>query len=252
MGKKSKGNNKKGTRGESSDEEDFSPSVVETEESDPVSDRSAATFDMSESIDMLSEKKFNLREPALHKIITYLQGSHDDEENLRVLDGYLETLATHLTRMLRRPANTKEGLLCMELVALLGLYMSANADVLVQRVEKPLLVLCQSKDGNALQAQAIFTLSFLAYVANKEDFLLRSLDAVQTLLLNVAGESLSDEVQSRAAESWVLLTSLLPAAEVLSKGKDEGLFEAFFAQIDEAASTSINAKVTAGKVSLRT
>lgn len=131
MGKKTKGSGKKREE-DSSDEENVvkdgtdeddrrtGPSQGEASGDNPTS------FDMSESIDMLSEKKVNLREPSLQKIIKFLQGSHDDENNLGVLNGYIETLTVHLTRMTRRPATTNEGKLCLQLIALLALYLGTQ------------------------------------------------------------------------------------------------------------------------------
>ncbi|RYH11946.1 hypothetical protein EON65_38430 [archaeon] len=91
---------------------------------------SSGSFDISESIDMLSEKKVNLREPSLQKIIKFLQGSHDDENNLIVLNGYIETLTVHLTRMIRRPATASEGKLCLQLIALLALYLGTQVQII--------------------------------------------------------------------------------------------------------------------------
>lgn len=241
MGRKSK-SGKKSAKDESDEGE-----VQEDLESEVAVDRSDA-FDMSEAIEMLSEKKYNLREPALKKIISFMQGSHDGEESLQVLDGFTETLTTHLTRMLRRPASDQEGILCLQLVCLLALYLSGDAVSLLKSIEKPIMALIQAKEATPLQSQALFTWSFTSFVSEKEEIVHEALETIESILLNECGDEFGDELLTRAAEGWVLLCTLLPAATVLSKSKDESLFEALFTQIDEASSTSINSKVAAGKV----
>eukprot|EP01039_Chlorochromonas_danica_P011430 gene11430-12779_t len=250
MGKKAKGN-KKDYRGDSSDEEEeeeFPSNLTVEQESESTFSEKAATdtFDLSESIDMLSEKKMNLREPALRNIITWLQGSHDDEENLRVLNGYLETLTTHITRMIRRPATTKEGELCLELLALLALYLGTEGDGLMKSTEKVVLQHVQST-ASPLQPMALFILSFASYVVNKEELLYRTLETVQNILVNETGVNYSDELITRATNAWILLSSLLSPSDVLERSKDEGVFEALCGVIEGASATSIASKVAVGR-----
>lgn len=228
MVKKSKG--KKG-KGDSSDEED----LVSTADDDsvlPSTHTTAPSFDMSEAIDMLSEKKINLREPALRNIITFLQGSHEDEEKLTVLNGYIETLTLQLTRMIRRPASTKEGELTLQLLSLLALYLAGAADLpekaISQLVDHP----------NPLQPTAVFTYAFLAYLS-QTDLLIRAVDTLQSKF----GDELGDEVHVRAVDGWVLLASLLPVQEVLERSKEE-VFEALALLIEDS---SVAVKASAGK-----
>eukprot|EP01031_Cornospumella_fuschlensis_P044628 gene44628-54575_t len=246
MGKKSKGGKRRDE--ESSDEENFRDGTEDGRaptQSD-TTENSASPFDVSESIDMLSEKKVNMREPSLQKIVKFLQGSHDDQNNLVVLNGYIETLTVHLTRMTRRPATTNEGKLCLQLIALLALHLGTQSDGLVKSLEKPLQVHADAPTS-PLQSDALFTLSFCAYAHNNEDLLMRTLEYVQNVLVNPMNVDYSDELRTRAADCWVLLASLLPPSDVLSRSKDEGLFSALYAQIDEAAATSISTKISAAK-----
>jgi hypothetical protein len=237
MGKKGSKGGKKSFK-DDSDEDELN--TIEDDAQTALSEKgptSRSNFDVSENIDMLAEKKINLREPALRNIIAFLQGNHDDESNLEVLHGYIETLTIHLVRMTRRPASVKEGKLCMDLVRLLGLYLGPEDDAMVKAMDKPLLQHIDDA-SSSFQADALFTQCFLAYVSRKEERLLSTLDNLQILLCNPSNAT--DTLLSTCIDCWVLLGTLIPASEALKRSKEE-VFEALAGQLDHASTSRLAA-----------
>ena len=63
----------------------------------------SSSFDMSEAMEMIREKKINMREPGLLNIIKFLQSSRNSEEE-NPLEHFHDTLLSLLLRMIRKPA----------------------------------------------------------------------------------------------------------------------------------------------------
>ncbi len=220
----------------------------------------SSTFDVGEAVDMLIEKKVNMREPGLTSIINHLQSSGRSSAEFDNLIDYLEVLITRLARMIRRPASSKEGILVCSVFNLLALYIGPHDQTLLQAVEKPLAQLIDRSDDetagiNELRCSALFTYSFLMYMYENEESLVETLDYLQQILLGESSEEHHEhggvvtytlEMKAKAIECWVLLASHLPEHEVLERAREGEVFETITTLLDNATN-DINMKVSAGR-----
>lgn len=220
----------------------------------------SSTFDLGEAVDMLIEKKVNMREPGLTSIINHLQSSGRSSAEFDNLMDYLEVLITRLARMIRRPASSKEGILVCSVFNLLALYIGPHDQTLLQAVEKPLVQLIDRSDDetagiNELRCSALFTYSFLMYMYENEESLVETLDYLQQILLGESSEEHHEhggvvtytlEMKAKAIECWVLLASHLPEHEVLERAREGEVFETITNLLDNATN-DINMKVSAGR-----
>lgn len=220
----------------------------------------SSTFDLGEAVDMLIEKKVNMREPGLTSIINHLQSSGRSSAEFDNLMDYLEVLITRLARMIRRPASSKEGILVCSVFNLLALYTGPHDQTLLQAVEKPLVQLIDRSDDetagiNELRCSALFTYSFLMYMYENEESLVETLDYLQQILLGESSEEHHEhggvvtytlEMKAKAIECWVLLASHLPEHEVLERAREGEVFETITNLLDNATN-DINMKVSAGR-----
>jgi hypothetical protein len=216
-------------------------------------------FDMGEAIEMLTEKKINLREPGLLSIIKHLQSHRDTEHD--ALDDYHETLTTILVRMIRRPASVKEGQLVCRLISLIALYHGADENSFVEQFEKPLQSIIDGKLGagyDDLQDYALFTLIFVTFICGSEDTNRNYLTYLQDMLLAQDLDSVSGQhaglvaypvhLKAKAIDCWVLLATQISASEILEKSKDEGVFEGIFEILrDGEGSAEVGRNVAAGR-----
>lgn len=275
MGKKSDraekaANKKKGVAEDEESSEEEAPKKIagnSTAKDEVVSNDTEATkasavsseFDMGEAIEMLTEKKINLREPGLLAIIKHLQSHRDTEHD--ALDDYHETLTTILVRMIRRPASVKEGQLVCRLIGLIALYHGADENYFVEQFEKPLQSIIDGKLGSGfddLQDYALFTLIFVTFICGNEDTNRNYLTYLQDMILAQDLEIVSGmhaglvaypvHLKSKAIDCWVLLATQISAPEILEKAKDEGIFEGIFEILrDGEGSADVSRNVSAGR-----
>ena len=102
--------------------------------------------DIPDVVEQLTDKRSSKREGALKTLVTYFQTSHDNIEDLTI-EGFQDTIITHLLRMVRRPSSAKEGKLCMDLICLLGLFMGADEAEFLETFEAPLSKLIATNTG---------------------------------------------------------------------------------------------------------
>jgi len=271
MGKKSDraekaASKRKGNVEDDASDDDIPTSAVNTGEEESndsetvkLSSEKDSEFDISAAIDMLTEKKMNLREPGLLSIIKHLQSHRDTEHD--ALDDYHDTLTTLLVRMIRRPASVKEGQLLCRLISLLALYNGADENEFVILFEKPLQSIIDGKLGagyDDLQDYALFTLIFITFICGNEEINRNYLTYLQDMILaenleNVSGKhaglaAYPIHLKAKAIDCWVLLASQISLQDILEKSRDEGMFEAIFQILQEGeGGAQVSRNVSAGQ-----
>ncbi|KAJ1433359.1 interferon-related developmental regulator-domain-containing protein [Ochromonadaceae sp. CCMP2298] len=268
MGKKSKIKQlQKKIDAESDDEFDGTTMAgsVEDEYSESVAASTAAGkggagdsgVNISEAVEMLSEKRSSTRETGLESLITHFQSSFGDASDLSI-EGYQDTLTEQMLRMIRRPNSVKEGKLCIQLLCLLALYNGPEEDDFLNLFERPLQVLVDSASGSLhdLSGPALSCLALISFVCGGVDASFRVWGYCQRKLFNDktavgdAGKAKAAEVAVRAAaaDAWALLATLRSGADVLAscRGDWGSLLQPLNVILTSGAS-SIEAKVSAGK-----
>jgi hypothetical protein len=232
----------------------------------PFDEVKTSSFDIGEAVDMLTEKKVNLREPALLSIIAHLRSSGRSATEFNHLQSYLETLTSNATRFLRRPGSLKEGVLACQILCLLSLYNGPNDRMVLNASEKPLLQLIdrsvsssEGSDNNELRCWALFTYCFLIFLDENDEKIHETLTFLQNILVgespfDQSNDSLdhggvvtyTQELKAKAIDCWVFLASHLSEDEVLESARDSELFETITSLMDNSFN-DINMKVSAGR-----
>lgn len=216
------------------------------------SSTTASTFDMSEAMEMLREKRINLREPGLQNIIKYLQSSRGTDE-VNPLDNFQDTLVSILLRMIRKPASMKEGSLVCHLLNLMALHFGADNVTFVEQFDKPLQQCVDGKgpEYEALRTDALFTLTFITFTCGNEEYLQKMVEYLITLLdfESLEGSGVvhyTSVVKAKALECLTLLSTMLPPNDLLERVRDGNLME-IVQELLEADSNDIVSIVSAGK-----
>ena len=275
------------TAGDSSDEEFDDVSVTHTTDERPTTPvRSKApdsVSSVSELVEKLTDKRFTTREAGLDLLIKHFQSSRANSDDLSI-EGYQDTILTHLQRIVRKPFSAKEGKLCAHLLSLIGLHLGPDEDEFFKNFEKPLRQLVdgtnpvlQDVRGPALSCLALLTYicggvdagykiwSYCERILKEEALAVRESDSEhsgseddsddddqsQSTQSSTDRPSSSVSLRSAAAEAWVLLATLRTPEEVLahSQGEGDSLLEPLLEllQFHDGAGNNIEVKVTAGK-----
>jgi hypothetical protein len=210
----------------------------------------ASGVDISEAVELLSEKRASSRETGLESLITHFQSSFSDPGELSI-EGYQDTLTENLLRMIRRPNSAREGKLCIHLLCLLALYLGPEEDDFLNSFERPLTVLVDGTTLVELCGPALGALAFVAFVSGGLDASFRVWGYAQRKLLRDTGDigkgKVSDaSLRAAAADAWALLATLRSPTDVLSACKGE--WGSLLTPLNAILSNgSIEAKVSAGK-----
>uniref|UniRef100_A0A7S3M9H0 Interferon-related developmental regulator N-terminal domain-containing protein n=1 Tax=Spumella elongata TaxID=89044 RepID=A0A7S3M9H0_9STRA len=275
------------TAGDSSDEELDDVSVTHTTDERPTTPvRSKApdsVSSVSELVEKLTDKRFTTREAGLDLLIKHFQSSRANSDDLSI-EGYQDTILTHLQRIVRKPFSAKEGKLCAHLLSLIGLHLGPDEDEFFKNFEKPLRQLVDGTNPvlQDVRGPALSCLALLAYICGgvdagfkiwsycerilKEEALaVRESDSEhsgsdddsdddeqsQSTQSSTERPSSSVSLRSAAAEAWVLLATLRTPEEVLthSQGEGDSILEPLLEllQFHDGTGNNIEVKVTAGK-----
>jgi len=293
MGKKSKIKalqKKIGVTGDSSDDEADDVSVAQTTDdrsgaNTPVRTKASepSSTNVSELVEKLTDKRFTTREAGLDSLIKHFQTSRSNTDDLSI-EGYQDTILTHLQRIVRKPFSAKEGKLCAHLLSLIGLHLGPDEEEFYKTFEKPLRQLVdgtnpelQDVRGPALSCLALLTFicggvdagyktwSYCERILNEEALAVResesehssddddSDDQSKSTASSTEKPSSSVSLRAAAAEAWVLLATLRTPEEILTHCEGEGnsllepLLELLQFHDGGAGGSNIDIKVTAGK-----
>ena len=122
---------------------------------------------LSESVEMLSEKRTSTRESGLKNLLKILRSSN--KVVIESVHDFVETLTSDLSRMLRRPSSLAEGTLSTQVLSLLCLLMGEEESSLFETFEKVLVKIINGGSSyDELRIPALATLAFICFICSND------------------------------------------------------------------------------------
>jgi hypothetical protein len=148
-------------------------------------EKKGSSFDMTEAMEMINEKKANLREPGLTSILNYLCSSAGSISEFDQVADHVDDLITYISRNIRRIAgSSKEASLLCSLASLLALNLGHNNSTVLDNLEKVLITLIDRHEGNdpTFRANLLFSYTFSVFVHGHFENILDTLAYLEKII----------------------------------------------------------------------